>query len=197
MHLVVDVIIAIIIVFYFISGLKRGLIRQVFDIVGIVAAFIGAFFFAGHLAVYVDKTFNLPYQASLLIAAVVIFVGILLLFNLLGISFQKVAQVSLLKPLDRLGGGIFGAFKGILLVSLLLVIFLNIPIPKEYKTELMADPIVSSIYPVLPRVFDLILSRAPIYLEYWSGTAKRIQKATDRSGDAEERPGRELRGASW
>lgn len=197
MNIIIDAVIVIIIIFYFVSGLRRGLIRQVLDIVGIIAAFIGAFYFAGHLATYFDQRFNVPHQAALLIAAIIIFVGILLLFNLLGISFQKVSQVTLFDPLDRFGGGLFGAFKGVLLVSLFLVILLNIPLPGKFRNELRRDPLVTAIYPVLPRVFDFILSRAPVRLDYWSGRVKDIRKAKNRIEDVEEQVKEGQRGTAW
>lgn len=185
MNIIIDAVIVILIVFYFISGIRRGLIRQVLDIVGIIAAFIGAFYFAGHLATYFDQRFNVPHQAALLISAIIIFVGILLLFNLLGISFQKISKVTLLSPFDRLGGGLFGAFKGVLLVSLFLVVLLNIPLPDKFKAELRRDRLVAVIYPVLPRVFDFILLRTRVDLDYWSGRVRDIKKAKDHIKDVE------------
>lgn len=187
MNIIIEAVILIIIIFYFVSGLRRGLIRQVLDVIGIIAAFIGAFYFAGHLATYFNQRFDVPHTAALIVAAIIIFIAILLLFNLLGISFQKVSQVTLLNPLDRIAGGIFGAFKGVLLVSLFLVILLNIPLPGKFRNELRRDPLVTAIYPVLPRVFDFILSRAPVRLDYWSARVKEIKEATNRIEDVEGR----------
>jgi membrane protein required for colicin V production len=164
--MVVDIIILIILVFFFISGMKRGLIRQVLDIVGIILAFIGAFYLAHYLAGYFEQSIELPYNISLVVAAVVIFIGILLLFHALGLIFQKIAEITLFGSVDRVGGGLFGAFKGVLLVSLLLVIALNIPLPEKAHRELRTRPLSSGIYPVLPSLFDFVFSHSPSELDF-------------------------------
>jgi membrane protein required for colicin V production len=164
--MVVDIVIVLILVFFFISGMRRGLIRQVLDIVGIILAFIGAFYLAHYLARYFEQSIELTYNVSLVVAAVVIFVGIILLFHALGLIFQKIAEITLFGSVDRVGGGLLGTFKGVLLVSLLLVIALNIPLPEKAHRELRRRPLSMAIYPVLPTLFDLTLSLFPSELDF-------------------------------
>ncbi len=164
--MVVDIVILAILVLFFITGMRRGLIRQVLDILGIVIAFIGAFYLARYLAAYFQESIELNYSVSLVIAAVVIFIGILLLFHALGLLFQKVAEITIFGSVDRVGGGLFGAFKGVLLVSLLLVVALNIPLPDKAHRELRTRPLSSMIYPVLPSLFDLVFSHSPSGLDF-------------------------------
>ncbi len=164
--MVVDIIILVILVFFFISGLRRGLIRQVLDIVGIIFAFVGAFYLAHYLAGYLEQSIEITYSISLVIAAVVIFIGILLIFHALGILFKKMAEITLFGSVDRVGGGLFGAFKGVLLVSLLLVIAFNIPLPDKAQRELRTRPLSTAIYPVLPSLFDFTFSLLPSKLDF-------------------------------
>lgn len=164
--MVIDIIIILILVFFFISGMKRGLIRQVLDIVGIIIAFIGAFYLAHFVAGYLAESIELTYNVSLVIAAVAVFIGILLIFHALGLIFKKVAEITLLGSMDRVGGGLFGAFKGVLLVSLLLVIAFNIPLPRDVHREMRGRPLVTGIHPVLPSLFDLVLSLSPSDLDF-------------------------------
>ena len=174
MQVVVDIIIIVILLFFLISGIKRGLLRQVLQVVGIAAAFIGAFYFAHHLAAYLQGRFDLAYQISLVIAAVVLFVGIILLFNFAGLAMQKLARVTLLGPLDRIGGAVFGLIKGALLVSLLLVIILSIPLPGAVREELASDPLVAVTYPVLPVLFNFVLSHSS-YGPYFEANLDRVR----------------------
>lgn len=164
--MVIDIIIILILVFFFISGMKRGLIRQVLDILGIILAFIGAFYLAHFVAGYLAESIELTYNVSLVIAAVAVFIGILLLFHALGLVFKKIAEITLFGSVDRVGGGLFGAFKGVLLVSLILVIAFNIPLPEKVHREMRDRPLVIGIYPFLPSLFDLALSLSPSELDF-------------------------------
>jgi len=164
--MVIDIVILLILIFFFISGARRGLIRQVIDIVGIILAFIGAFYLAHYLAEYLERSIELTYNISLVVAAIVIFIGILIIFHALGLLFKKLAEITLFDSVDRVGGGLFGAFKGVLLISLLLVIALNIPLPEKAKKELRARPLASGIYPVLPSLFDFAFSHSPSELDF-------------------------------
>ncbi len=161
MRVIVDIVILIILLFFLVSGIRRGLIRQVLQVVGIIAAFVGAFFLAHHLSTYLQGRFDLGYQISLVVSAVALFAGIIILFHLLGLAVRKMAQITLLGPLDRVGGAVFGLLKGTLLVSLLLVILLSIPLPTSVKDELASDPLVAVTYPVLPVIFNLVVSHSP------------------------------------
>ncbi len=159
--MIIDIIILIILVIFFITGAKRGLIRQALDILGIILAFLGAFYLAHYVAGYLEDSIALQYTISLILSAVVIFIAIMIFFKIMGAFFKKVAETALLGPLDRVGGGLFGLFKGVLLVSLLLIIALNIPLPDQYKQQIRDRPLAIGIYPVLPSVFDFVFSHSP------------------------------------
>ena len=92
----------------------------------------------------------------------VLFVGIILLFNFAGLALQKMARITLLGPLDRIGGAVFGLVKGTLLVSMLLVIALSIPLPGSVREELASDPLVAVTYPALPVLFNFVLSHSSV-----------------------------------
>jgi membrane protein required for colicin V production len=164
--LVIDIIIIVVLVFFFISGARRGLVRQVLDILGIILAFIGAFYLAHYLARYLEESIDIRYDISLVVSAVAIFIGILVFFHVLGILFKKTAEITLLGSVDRIGGGLFGALKGVLLVSLLLVIAFNIPLPDRLKKEIRNRPLAVAIHPVLPSLFDFVLSQTYSRLDF-------------------------------
>jgi len=163
---VVRIVIGIILIFFFIAGLRRGLIRQVFDVLGIIAAFIGSFYLAHRFALYFENKVDVSYNLAMIFAAVLIFVGIIVLFRFIAITMQKFFKVTILGPFDCVMGGVFGAIKGAMLVSLILVIFLNLPFSDELHEEILEDKVTAAIYPVLPVLFDLVISHLPGELDF-------------------------------
>ncbi len=159
------IIIGILLVF-FVSGMRRGFIRQCLAIIGIVAAFVGAFYLAHHLAGVFTEQFGLSYKPSVIISAVVLFVGIIIGFHFAGITIQKLIDITPLGMFDRIGGAALGAVKGVLFVSLLLIIILSLPLPEDISERLESDTMVRVIYPVLPAFFDLVLSAFPSDLDF-------------------------------
>ena len=182
MNRIIDVIIIVVLLFFFFWGLRRGLIRQIIEIVGIIAAFIGAFYLAHHLAGYFEEKLGFTYQIALVVSAIALFIGILVLFHFLGLLLQKITSITLLGPVDRIGGGLFGAFKGVLLISLLLVIILGLPFPSSFKEDLRRDPLARAIHPVLPKLFNLVLSRTPAGLNF-DGVVRNDDKALEKAKD--------------
>ena len=159
--MIIDIIILIILAVFFITGIKRGLIRQALDILSIILAFLGAFYLAHYVADYLEDSIELQYNICLVLSAVAIFIVILIFFRIMGLFLKKLAEIALLGPLDRIGGGLFGLFKWVLLISLLLIIALNIPLPDQYKREIRDRPLAIGIYPILPSLFDFIFSHSP------------------------------------
>ncbi|MBN1885221.1 MAG: CvpA family protein [Candidatus Krumholzibacteriota bacterium] len=168
MQTVVDVSIAAIVAILAISGARRGLIRQVLQIVGIVAAFICAVYFAHVIVTWIESRFGAPNAIARVAAAVIVFAAVVLLFHLLGVLLQKIARISMLGWLDRTGGALLGAVKGLLLASLLLVVLLDLPLPlpDDFRSEIEADPVVQVVHPVLPVLFDAVMSRTPARIDF-------------------------------
>ena len=164
--MVVDIIIIVILLIFVATGVKRGLIRQLLDILGIVLAFLGAFYLAHSVADYFEDSIELHYSITLILAAIAIFIIILLFFKVLGVLLKKSAEFTKLGMLDKIGGGLFGLIKGVLLVSLLLIITFNIPLPESYKREIRHRPLAIGIYPILPSLFDLVFSHSPSDLNF-------------------------------
>ena len=143
---------------FFVTGLRRGLIRQVLEVLGLVAAFIGAFYLAHHLAGWLEGRFDISYRIALVIAATALFTGIVIAFHFIGLGLQKLFKMTVLGWFDRIMGGVFGALKGAMLVSLILVILMSLPVSGDLKKEISEDPLTGAVYPVLPVMFDLVMS---------------------------------------
>jgi membrane protein required for colicin V production len=146
---------------FFITGLKRGLIRQVLEVVGIVVAFLAAFYFAHALAEWIEARTSADYRLSLAMAALAIFTGIIIGVHFIGLGLKKLFGLTIMGVFDRVAGGLFGALKGVLVVSLVLSVIMILPVPDDIKDELREDPVTGAIYPVLPVMFDAVMGNLP------------------------------------
>jgi membrane protein required for colicin V production len=171
------IVILAVLAWFFIVGVKRGLIRQVLEVVGIVVAFLAAFYFAHVLAEWIEVKTAADYRLSLAMAALAIFIGIIIGVHFIGLGLKKLFGLTIMGVFDRVAGGLFGALKGVLIISLVLSVIMILPVSDDIKDELREDPVTGAIYPVLPVMFDAVVSNIP-------GGAKFEQIARIKDSDA-------------
>ena len=161
MDRLIGVAIIIIVIFFLIDGVRRGLVRQIFEIIGLVAAFVCAYY-VGHLfAVRYEGALTISRKFQLVGTSIVVFVVIAIVFHLIGRLLGKIVSVTILGPVDKLGGGMLGALKGVLFASLLCVVCFSLPLPEGFKERLKVDPIAARVHPILPRVYESIVRHSP------------------------------------
>jgi membrane protein required for colicin V production len=163
---IVDIVVGIIILYFIFSGVHRGLIRQVLDVVGIIVAFICSFYLAHSFALYLESKINISYNISLILSAVILFVGVIILFHFIAHMLRKLVSMTILGPFDRIMGGLFGAIKGVLLASFVLIVITSLPVTGSFKKDLKEDRLVAFVKPVLPVLFDMVVSVGPEDLDF-------------------------------
>ncbi len=130
-------IIAVIFLSILIS-LIRGFIREAFSLVTWVAAFWIAFTFYGILAELLVQHFHSP-TIRMVVAFGVLFVATLLIGALVNYLIGQLVDKTGLSGTDRLLGIIFGFGRGVLLVTILLMMARLTPLPTEdwWKTSML------------------------------------------------------------
>jgi uncharacterized membrane protein required for colicin V production len=165
MDTVITIVIGLIIIFFFIDGIRRGLVRQLLEIVGLVAAFIGAYYLGHALAHRFEGSTRISYPLIRFFFSAVLFIAIALVFHLIGVLLQKVVSVTILGPVDRIGGALFGVVKGVLFVSLVCVLLFSIPAPSGLTARIKANRVAAAMHPVLPRVYNVFMNRSSLPIE--------------------------------
>lgn len=184
----IDIIIVIIVLYFLVGGVRRGLVRQVLEVVGIIAAFMCAFYLAHHLAVYLRPRLDISYNILTVISAVIIFTGVIIGFHFLGLAIRKFLSITLLGSFDRVMGGIFGGIKGLLLCSLLLIVLTALPLPKDLRKKLRDDPVVTYVRPLLPVLFNTFLSSTNLsFNEVIESGDDMMEKAREKSRELRDR----------
>jgi len=107
----------------FVFGLFKGLIKEITSLAAIVLGIYGAKLLAPFVSGILVSLFNFSEKTAMPMSYLVLFVGIAIGLLILAKSLEKVFDSMSLGGLNKLFGGIFGALKYALIVSVLLIVF--------------------------------------------------------------------------
>ncbi|MFH1156772.1 MAG: CvpA family protein [Pseudomonadota bacterium] len=117
-----DIIIVIVISFCLIRGLFRGFIREVASIIGVVAGFYGAYTYYGSITPLLTRfVANEGYRDIL--GFFILFCLVFILVSLVAMVIRYLLNIVFLGWFDQLCGMGFGAVKGCLIISIMIIGF--------------------------------------------------------------------------
>ena len=117
-----DIIVIIIVGFCLIRGIFRGLVKELFSIVGVMAGYYAAYSYYPHVSKFLSQW--VPAVAySRLIGFLIVFIGIFLIISIIGVIVKYLMSISFLGWTDRISGAVFGLIKGLLIASVLFIAF--------------------------------------------------------------------------
>lgn len=165
---IVNVVLLAILAIGSVVGLAKGLIRQVIELVGIVASFFIAVLFAGWLAAILQEHASLPYSPSLVVAFVIIFVAGMIAFHFVALSVHKLIHMTFLGWVDRLCGAMLGLIVGMIVSSLLVSAVLELPVSRTVRRAVEHSSVSMFVRPIAPWLFNFVFSHGPRGVDYQS-----------------------------
>ena len=155
-----DIIIAVLLVVFGLSGWKKGIITEVATLLGLGLGLYGAFRFSDYTAEHLVQWWEINPKYLNIIAFIVTFVIVAIVVNLIGKAVSKVVTTLNLGFIDKIGGFLVGLAKGVLLCSLL-VMLMNVfkitgVVKEEVKEESLLYPWVEVTIPYVYHGFDLV-----------------------------------------
>ena len=122
----IDIVLVIILVGLAIHGMIIGLVRGIFDIIGIIAGYI--------LAVSYSAAIEIPQ----ILAFLLIFIIVIIVVSILGRIISKMIHVTPVGFIDRMLGGILGFLKAFIVCFVFLIILLLLQKSNKviYKSEI-------------------------------------------------------------
>jgi uncharacterized membrane protein required for colicin V production len=147
-------------------GLAKGLVRQVIELVGIVASFVLAIVFAGWLAETLRMHTPIPYSPSLVVAFVALLVAGIVASHFIAVGVQKVVRMTFMGWFDRLCGAALGLIVGLILASLLVTVVLELPLSATTRGHIETSEVCVFVRPIAPRIFNAIFSHGPSGIAY-------------------------------
>ncbi|MCB4807181.1 CvpA family protein [Tamlana sp. 62-3] len=120
---VIDIVLGALILLGLVRGFLKGLFVEVASLVALVAGVYGAIHFSNFAAEFLQTKTDWGEKTINVTAFAITFVVIILAIALAGKALTKLADFAALGILNKLLGGVFGALKIALLLSVILNIF--------------------------------------------------------------------------
>ena len=120
---VIDIVLGALLLFGLVRGLMKGLFVEVASLVAMIAGVYGAIHFSYFVAEFLQSRTEWNEKTINLTAFAITFVLIIIIIALAGKALTKLADFASLGILNKLLGGVFGALKIGLILSVLLIVF--------------------------------------------------------------------------
>ena len=120
---VIDIVLGVFILFGLVRGLMKGFFVEVASLLALVAGVYGAIHFSDFAAEFLQDKTQWDEKTINITAFAITFVAIVLAISLAGKALTKLANFAALGILNKLLGGVFGALKIALILSVVLNIF--------------------------------------------------------------------------
>lgn len=117
----VDIAILVILSFFLLKGVFRGLLREVCSLLGLVLGGVFAFTFHLPLAQLLQDSFNLPAQLCIWGSFLAVFLSMVILFAVIGFVLHRFVKLVFLGGFNRLAGAMFGIIQGVVLLAMIVL----------------------------------------------------------------------------
>jgi membrane protein required for colicin V production len=156
---VLDIILGALILFGLVRGFMKGLFVEIASIIALIAGVYGAIHFSNFAAEFLESKVDWNEKTMKIVAFAVTFIIIVLAIALAGKALTKLADFAALGIINKLAGGVFGALKIALILSVVLIIFdrMNSTIPFANEEDLEASVLYIPVKSLAPSIFPYIL----------------------------------------
>ncbi|MFO7890848.1 MAG: CvpA family protein [bacterium] len=178
-----DLIILLILGFFCVKGLFRGMVLEVFTLIGLLAGYLVALRVKSDLTVFIQKWIQLPDIVINTVSFLLILMVIVILFRFIAGRIRQIFKWTFLGWVDKGGGLLIGLLKGGLIASLLVLLISLIPLSQKVNKEQEKSLLFSPVRSIAPAVFNIIKTAFPktenFYHEVKQGLTTESQKAVD------------------
>ena len=157
---VIDIVLGALILFGLVRGFMKGLFVEVASLVALVAGVYGAIHFSDFAAEFLQTKTDWNEKTISITAFAVTFVVIILIISLAGKALTKLADFAALVVINKLAGGVFGALKIAVILSVVLIIFdrMNSTITFIDEENMDDSVLYEPVKSLVPMIFPNILS---------------------------------------
>ncbi|MBA6151740.1 CvpA family protein [Gelidibacter maritimus] len=144
-----------------VRGLMKGFFVEIASVIALIAGVYGAIHFSNFAETFIDENSQWDEKTVNIVAFAVTFLIIVLAIALAGKALTKLADFAALGIVNKLLGGLFGALKIALILSVVLNIFdsMNRAIPMTDEKTVEDSALYSPVKSLVPMIFPLILEK--------------------------------------
>ena len=156
---IIDIVLGALLLFGLIRGGMKGLFVEIASLLALVLGVYGAIHFSSFAADFLQSKVDWNEKTLNIVAFAITFVIIVLTISLAGKALTKLADFAALGILNKLLGGVFGALKIGLILSVLLLVFnkLNKTLPFIETQDLEDSVLYEPVKSLAPMVFPNLI----------------------------------------
>jgi membrane protein required for colicin V production len=132
----IDIVILVVLVFFLLKGILRGLLKEVCSLLGLVLGGLFAFTFHLPLAQLLQNSFGLPAQLCVWGAFLAIFLLVVFCFAVLGFILNRFVKIIFLGGVNRLAGAVFGLLQGVVVLSIFVLVLNSSMAPQVVRRQM-------------------------------------------------------------
>jgi len=117
-----DLLIITILIFCIVRGVFRGLVKEISSLIGVLGGFYAGYTYYADVSKILFNWISTP-SYRYITSFLTIFFLVFIIINIAGIIIKYLLNITFLNWIDRLFGAVSGIVKGILIVSVLLIVF--------------------------------------------------------------------------
>lgn len=157
---VIDIVLGALILFGLVRGFMKGLFVEVASLVALIAGVYGAIHFSNFAADFLQTKTEWNEKTISITAFAITFIVIVLAIALAGKALTKLADFAALGIINKLLGGLFGALKIAIVLSVVLNIFdkMNNTITFIDKENMEDSALYTPVKSLVPMIFPSILT---------------------------------------
>lgn len=156
---VFDIVIAALLIFGFVRGVMKGLFVEVASLAALIGGVYGAIHFSYFIGDFLKEAVSWDQEYVSLAAFAGTFITIIVTIALIGKMLTKLADFAALGIINKILGGVFGAIKIGLILSVVFIFFgkMNDTIPFVKKETLDESILYAPVRKIAPTIFPSII----------------------------------------
>lgn len=156
---VIDIVLGALILLGLIRGFSKGLFVEIASLLALVAGVYGAIHFSNFTGDFLIEKVSWDQKYINIVAFAITFIVIVLAIAAAGKALTKIADFAALGFINKVLGGVFGALKVAVILSVVLIVFdkFNKTIPFADEEDLENSVLYRPVKSLVPTIFPYIL----------------------------------------